>query len=105
MAGNQVERSLLRPINIAIGFMLARLSVPNYLKSFSSNNPDVPVTLSWGTKSEIVSDSEMDVAIRDLKRSTKSLKTIRLEGQKHALANDVHLHAAIILQALSHVKI
>jgi len=32
---------------------------------------------------------------------TDRVKPIRLEGQKHALANDIHLQAALVLEGLA----
>lgn len=59
------------------------------------------LTLVWGSESELADDETMQQIVYGLKRvHGDRVSNMRLEGQKHALANDVHLHAAIIKQAL-----
>lgn len=104
IAGKEVQRGLIRPINLTIGFILARLDLLKMLKDFSAKNPTVPITIAWGSKSELVDDALTQTAVRDLKETGASVQAIRLSGLHHALANDIHLHAAIIRQALEEIE-
>jgi pimeloyl-ACP methyl ester carboxylesterase len=104
IAGKEVQRGLVRPINLAIGFILARLDLLKLLKDFTVKNPAVPITIAWGSKSELVDDALMQTAVRELKETGAPVQAIRLPGLHHALANDIHLHAAIIRQALEEIE-
>jgi pimeloyl-ACP methyl ester carboxylesterase len=103
--GKQINRGLARPISIAIAFMLSRINTGALLKSFMTKNPTVPVTVAWGSNSELVNDARMVAMTTELQKAGAPLQAIRLPGLHHALANDVHLHAAIIRQALLEVEV
>lgn len=102
--GKQINRGLVRPISIAIAFMLSRINVGATLKEFMTKNPKVPVTVAWGSKSELVDDARMSTTTTELQKAGAPLQAIRLPGLHHALANDVHLHAAIIREGLLAVE-
>jgi hypothetical protein len=59
------------------------------------------VTMAWGTKSELVDDVRMRQSIETMRKEYPGrVVGIPLDEHKHGLANDVHLHAAIICEAL-----
>lgn len=86
----------VRPINIAIGFMLARLDFIPFLKKVLSIHRAVPVTLAWGTKSELGNDAHLSTSLAEI----ASVATLRFKEDSHAFANDVYLHAAVVTEAL-----
>jgi len=98
--GKQINRGLMRPISLAIAFMLSRITLRTELQKFMTKNPAVPVTIAWGSSSELIDDARMSAMVAELKATGAPLQAIRLPGLHHALANDVHLHAVIIRQAL-----
>ncbi|MGH7217833.1 MAG: hypothetical protein ACREGE_00085 [Candidatus Microsaccharimonas sp.] len=99
--GKQINRGLVRPISLAVAFMLSRFNLRTELQKFITKNPEVPITVVWGSSSELIDDARMATVIAELKAAGAPLQAIRLPGLHHALANDVHLHAVIIRQALS----
>lgn len=59
------------------------------------------LTLAWGSESELADDETMQKMLYGLKRAHgESVNGMRLVGQKHAMANDVHLHAALVKESL-----
>lgn len=57
--------------------------------------------MAWGTKSELVDDVRMQRAVAKLERLAPGrIQALPLAGQMHGLANDVHLHAAIVYEVL-----
>jgi hypothetical protein len=91
---------LRRQINIAIGFMLARTDFVSVLHKVLQKHPEISATVAWGSESELGDDENMKSALKDCSNQQGPVKQIRLSGDKHALANDVHLHAAIVHEAL-----
>lgn len=70
--------------------------------SNSSTIEQMSTTLAWGTESELADNEAMEAIFSTLASddSYGKVQAIRLENHKHALANDVHLQAAIVAQAL-----
>ena len=94
-------KSYLRPVNIAIGILLSRTSIVRVLQRLLVRNPQVKVAAAWGTASELSDDATFGNDLKSIPGMRKdSLKTMRMKGQKHAFANDIYLHAAIIREAL-----
>ena len=85
--------ALLRPINRTIGWILSRVDIVSLLRRNISAHPAAKFAVAWGTESELGDDAR-------LRSGTKGMITFRLRGAKHAFANDIHLHAAIIRQFL-----
>lgn len=93
--------TLIRPVNIAIGLLLARSSISKQLVATLERNADASVYIAWGSKSELTSHGDFKSELHNaLGPKASRLKTITLEGQKHAFANDLYLHAALIRDAL-----
>lgn len=94
-------KAYLRPVNIAIGILLSRTSIVRVLQRLIARNPEVKVAAAWGTASELTDDATFNIDLKNLPGIRKgALKTMRMKGQKHAFANDIYLHAAIIREAL-----
>ncbi len=95
------NRGLARPINLATGIMLARLDFIPLLKKTIAAQPKAPFTVAWGSKSEMGNDAHLRANFHNLRARKTHLRELRLEGDQHAFANDIHLHAAIITEALT----
>ncbi len=100
-SARQPRRGLVRQINIAIGLLLARIDFINFFEKVLERHPDVSATVAWGSKSELGNDAHLKANLYNLVHSKYEVHSMRLEGDKHAMANDVHLYAAIIKEALS----
>ncbi len=95
------KRALRRPISVAIGIMLARLDFIPTLKEVLRNNSSLRITVAWGTKSELGNDAHMKTSLHQLSHNNSGrVKALRLKDSEHALANDIHLYAAIVCEAL-----
>lgn len=97
------NRGLARLSNFAIARMLAKTNFVEWADKALSQHPDMTTTIAWGSESELATDSLLKSYSSGLpeNRGADRINPIRLPGQKHALANDIHLQAAIILQAIS----
>ena len=99
--GNAYKMGLLRPINRAIARLLARTDFIDLLTKAMVRHPAMKVTLAWAEKSELGNDAHFTVSAHHLSLAMPGrFQAFRFIGAHHALANDVHLHAAIIRQAL-----
>jgi len=98
----QMTRGIMRPVNIAIGLMLARLDFVTLLKDVLMKHLSLHVAVAWGTKSELGNDAHMKANLHNLQYELAKgrVTPLRLEGESHAFANDVFLYVAIVKQAL-----
>lgn len=95
------KAALKRPINIAIGFMIMRLDFISFVKKLLSGKPNLHISVAWGTESELGNDEHVSSNLQQLaQRYPGRVESLRLEGDRHALANDIHLYAAIIHESL-----
>lgn len=93
--------TLVRPVNIAIGCMLARTRIAQKIYELLQRTPDTKVYIAWGSESELASGRSVHEMLRETIQPKKGqLELVELEGQKHAYANDLYLHAALINEAL-----
>jgi len=93
--------ALRRPISIAIGILMARFDFISNLKKLLNLHPNLKVTVAWGSKSELGNDAHMRTSIHQLAHDyPEHIKALRLKDDEHALANDIHLYAAIIYSAV-----
>lgn len=103
-AAEQVKHSqgIRRPVNIAIGLMLARIDFISWVTATLSKHPKLRAAVAWGSKSELGNDAHMKASLHNLAYETAKgrVKMLRLQGDAHAFPNDVHLYAAIVLQSL-----
>ncbi len=100
--GNDYRIGLRRHINLTIGYLLSRINALKLAEEVLSMQTAAQLTMAWGTASELVDDSRMRRALEAFETQFPGRsKGISLPGQKHGLANDVHLHAAIVYEACS----
>lgn len=94
---------LLRPSNIAVARGLARERTDQRAREALLTHPELVVYAAWGSESELAVYG-VTKAIIDGLRKTFGGDRVRervIEGGKHALANDIHLQAAAVLEGLS----
>jgi hypothetical protein len=96
------NRGLMRLTNIAIARMLAHDKLEACLQAGLTHQPNMKASLAWGSESELAVDGLMNFVIATLRghHGSERVRTLRLVGQKHALANDIHLQAAIVLEGM-----
>ena len=95
------DKKYLRPINIAIGFMLARLDLMTLLRDVLQQK-QIPTSVAWGVQSELGNDAHLKTSLDKLGEIYPGkIKQFRLKDDSHAFANDIYLHAAIIRESLS----
>lgn len=88
--------------NIAIGRGIAKgrffENLDNALQS--AELADTNYSVIWGSESELAIDEVMQEKLPEIVERDKfgQLQVTRLEGQKHALMNDIFLQAALVLQ-------
>lgn len=98
--GRNHRKALLRPVNIIIATLLARLDISKRLKQALVQQPTASVTVAWGTASELGDDKLIVSNIEKLKLSGIDARGLRFTGLEHAMANDVFLYAAIVRQSI-----
>lgn len=93
---------LLRATNIAVGRGLAKVGTENRLMQAMNLHSKAEVTLAWGSESELAIDGLTSaIATRLNQVNANRLRTIRMDGHRHALANNIYLHAAIVHEGLN----
>ena len=95
-------RGLMRPVNIAIGIALARVDFIPFLEKILQKKPQLSAHVAWGSKSELGNDAHMKASLHHLAYETAKgrVRSLRLEDDAHAFANDISLYAAIVYDAL-----
>lgn len=91
---------LRRPINVLIGLLVARFDVGRAMRRVFRHTPTMPVTLVWGTRSELVAHDHVTTVVQKLQGDALPVTPIVLPGHHHAFANDVILMDAILRQSL-----
>jgi len=92
---------LFRPISIAIGLLLGRVDFITLVKKATARNPQMVTTVAWGSDGELGNDAHMTVSMHQLRYELfHDVLPLRLKGDKHSLANDIFLYAAIVHEAL-----
>jgi hypothetical protein len=94
--------ALARLSNLAISRGLSQGGFELQTKVAMNAQPDMQTTITWGTDSELSLHSPTSDIVRALRAQygEDRVQAIQLEGQKHALANDVYLQAALVAQGL-----
>lgn len=96
-----VWSALLRPSNLAAARALSRGGFTARLMAAAQAQPDARLHLAWGSQSELVDDALMTSFVKDLQRSHPyRVSFTRLDGGDHSMADDVALHAAIMLHGV-----
>lgn len=93
---------LLRRTNLAVASALTHGDFVADMAVAALKHPETYVTVAWGGASELADDQATSLAVGSLQDifGKDQFSGLRLAGQKHALANDIHLQAAILLQGL-----
>jgi hypothetical protein len=93
---------LLRLSNLAVGRGLTKPYFRERQREALLQHPELRITDVWGSESELALDGIVTAAVRDLQWEfgKERVKPMRLLRQKHALANDIHLQAAVVLEGL-----
>ncbi len=102
VGANDYIKGLLRLTNIAVSRGLARGKFEEHAIAGLKEQIDMKTTFAWGTHSELAID-ELVLHIVDeytIFAGIKRVKIIRMNGQTHALGNDLALSNAIVLQSL-----
>lgn len=95
------KQALRRPISVAIGILMARFDFITNLKKQLGMHTALKTTVAWGSKSELGNDAHMNTSLQQLSHDNPGrVKALRLKDDEHALANDIHLYAAIVYEAL-----
>lgn len=102
--GVSYRRGLVRPINIAVAFLLARTDFMTLFKKILTKRPTIHAVIAWGGKSELGNDAHMTTALHAITNINRHVHALRFAEDTHALANDIHVHAAIILEALTRMR-
>lgn len=94
---------LARLSNIAIARCLSIRGFEQRTDDALEVHPETEATIAWGTESELAINGLMKPIVHRLQRShgAQRVNPVVIEGGKHALANDIHLQAAIVLNGLS----
>ena len=94
---------LLRPTNITVSNILAHTNFDTWNMAAHLVNPEMRSTPAWGSESELALDGLMLQMVGRIQRTRRegSTRPIRIEGGKHALANDLALQEAIVLEGLA----
>jgi pimeloyl-ACP methyl ester carboxylesterase len=93
--------ALLRPTNLAIARALARGGFVERAALALQAQADLKMHLAWGSQSELSDDSIMTTSVGDLQQAYPLRVTqTRLVGGDHSMADDIALHAAIMLQGV-----
>jgi pimeloyl-ACP methyl ester carboxylesterase len=93
---------LARLSNIAISHALATDQFEHRVDKALSEQDEMKVDVVWGSESELSIDSlVLDIVDRlQTQYSHRRVRGTVVHGQKHAMGDDIFLHAALILQSL-----
>lgn len=93
-----VTSALLRPTNIAIALALAKGGFESRLAKAMQAQPGMAVHIIWGSESELAQDELMEaLVVRYEQLHPGRLSHSRIIGKNHSMADDVAVHAAIML--------
>ena len=91
-------QGLRRMVNIAIGIMLSRVELVEYLQDTLAKHSQLKAYVAWGSKSELGNDAHMKANLHNIVHDTAKGRAgaLRLDGARHAFANDLPLYIAIV---------
>lgn len=92
---------LARLSNLAISHGLSHEGFEGRARRALEAHPEMQATIAWGTASELADNTALREQTLRLAEEFGRVEAMILPEQKHALANDVHLQAAIVTQALA----
>lgn len=91
---------LLRPTNIAISHVLSQDGFENRVSEALDSQDTMTTSIVWGTESELAIDETMQAISGSLAmRFEDRVKALPIQGQRHAMGDDIYLLAALMLQA------
>jgi hypothetical protein len=93
---------LLRPTNFAIAHALSRDGFEGRVrKAFESQPEGIDIDIVWGSRSELATHGLILAVTKRLAADygQDRVRATAIEDQTHAMANDIFLHAAILLQS------
>ncbi len=93
---------LARISNLAIAHVMASDGFSGRASLALDSQPDLLMTVGWGSKSEMCPDLTLQKVSNALrgKHGTERVRSMRLQGMNHAGVDDLDLHAAMMLQGL-----
>lgn len=93
---------VVRPSNLAIASVLAHDGFSYRAFEVLTKQPHAKLAVAWGDMSELVPDEAIDAVVTELQErfGPARVRAMRLRGMQHAAADDIDLHAAIMLQGL-----
>ena len=100
--GNDYIKGLIRPTNIAASRGLGQGKFEEHAVKALKSQHGMQTTFAWGTKSELATDDIVST-IADaytVLAGVEHVRRIRMQGQTHALGNDLALTSVIVLQSL-----
>ena len=98
----QYTKGLRRHINLAIGFMLSKVDLVSLLRQVAACHAATPITVAWASKSELGDDRYLADALELLRQEGVDITPLRLKDDAHAVANVLHVAAALGAQAVDY---
>lgn len=96
---------LLRASNLAIAHMLGNDGFTSRVTDALNIQAEMSAVVVWGTESEIALHNTMQQhSLELLRQFPDRVGGIVLEGQKHAMGDDIFLHAALVAQSTRHIR-
>lgn len=89
---------LVRPSNLAITGALSKDGFASRVSDALDSQPSMKASIIWGSESEIAVPENMRAITKALTKEygNSRVKGVELPGQRHAMANDIYLHGAIV---------
>jgi len=102
VSGLTYNLGVLRLTNLAAARTLAHGKFEQQMGQALDQQADMIASVIWGSESELALDGVVREIIHSLRgnHGHNRVGGICLPGQKHALANDIHLQAAVVLESL-----
>jgi hypothetical protein len=96
------KRGLARISNVAAANALAKADFEGRVMSALIVNPEMRADITWGTLSELAINGLISAIVQRLedRYGSDRVSGTAMEGQKHAMCDDIFLHAATVLQSL-----
>jgi pimeloyl-ACP methyl ester carboxylesterase len=96
---------LMRLSNLAIAHALTRDTFPESVRGALNVQVDMHASVIWGTDSEVAPHQAMQGIVDQLQESSPGhVHPLVMEGQRHAMGDDIFLHAALVAQSIRAAK-
>jgi len=102
MLGARGYLGMLRLTNIAIAQALTADTLETDIEAALAEQERLHIGIVWGTESELAIDGLIRQITHRLetKHGSERVSSIAVKGQRHAMSEDIFLHAALALQSL-----